>query len=286
MKIGFIGIGVMGSSIVSNLLKDNHEVYVYSRRKESAQKVESEGAIWLDTIADLTKKADIIMTMVGYPSDVKSIYFDENMIIDNLTAGKICVDLTTSSPKLAKEIAAACIKKGATALDAPVSGGDLGAKNGTMTIMVGGTQETYNKMLPIFKVIGGQCVLQGEAGSGQQTKMCNQIALAANMMGAVELIVYARKVGLDPERVLQSVASGSAGSTAMNLYTARIFVDDYTPGFFIKHFVKDLKIAIDETKALDFKLPSLELACQMYEKLENDGLGDLGTQALIKYYQD
>lgn len=286
MKIGFIGIGVMGNHIVNNMLKNNHEVYCYTRTKSKAEEVIKNGAIYLNSYIEVANMCDIIFTIVGYPSDVYEVYLGENGFINTNIEGKIFVEMTTSTPTLAIDIYNQFKNKGAQVLDAPVSGGDMGAKNATMTIMCGGEENTFNTVLPIFEVIGKTYILQGKAGSGQHTKMCNQIALAANMCGVMEYITYATKVGMDPQKVFESIAYGSAGSSAMTIFVPRIFNGDLDPGFYIKHFVKDLKIAIDEMKKLDTTLPTLQLACNLYEKLENDGLGDLGTQALIKYYLD
>lgn len=286
MKIGFIGIGVMGNHIVNNMLANKHEVYCYTRTKSKAQEVINNGATYLNSYIEVADMCDVIFTIVGYPKDVEEVYLGEKGFINTNVEGKIFVEMTTSTPTLAIEIYNKFKAKGASVLDAPVSGGDMGAKNATMTIMCGGDETAFNTMLPIFEVIGKTYILQGKAGCGQHTKMCNQIALAANMCGVMEYITYATKVGMDPQKVFESIAYGSAGSSAMTIFVPRIFNGDLNPGFYIKHFVKDLKIAIDEMQKLDTKLPMLEQACKLYETLENEGLGDLGTQALIKYYLD
>lgn len=285
MKIGFIGLGVMGNSIVNNLIDANHELFIYTRTSSKALNLIKKGATYCSSPAQVTKMSDIIMTMVGMPEDVEDVYLSKNGIISEITSEKICVDLTTSTPNLAIKLSKIFKEKNVDILDAPVSGGDLGAKNATLTIMVGGTKEAYDKMLPIFKIIGSQIVHQGKSGNGQHTKMCNQICLAGNMLGAIELIVYARTVGLNINSVLESVEKGSAGSTAMSLYAKRILNDDYEAGFYIKHYVKDLKIAIDVCEKHNILLPGLEIAHTLYKKLQNDGFENLGTQALIKAYK-
>lgn len=286
MKIGFIGIGVMGNHIVNNMLKNGMDVSVFTRTKEKANEVISNGAKYLNSYIEVANECDIIFTMVGFPEDVKEVYLGENGFINGKIDNKIFVDLTTSTPSLAIELYNEFKNHGAKVMDAPVSGGDMGAKNATMTIMCGGDQDVFDKVLPIFEVIGKTYILQGPAGSGQHTKMCNQIALAANMAGVMEYITYAEKVGLDPLKVFDSIAYGSAGSSAMTIFVPRIFNGDLDPGFYIKHIVKDLKIAISEMQAVGTELPVLNLVMSLYEKLENDGLGELGTQALIKYYLD
>ncbi|WP_010050685.1 NAD(P)-dependent oxidoreductase [Carnobacterium maltaromaticum] len=283
-KIGFIGVGVMGASIVKHLLKDGYEVNVYNRTKSKADEVVSLGAIWQDTPKAVTIESDIVFTIVGYPKDVEEVYYSEEGIFAGATSEKILVDMTTSTPSLAQKIFATGRERKIEVLDAPVSGGDLGAKNGTLTIMVGGTKEAYQIVEPIFNVFSGKVKLQGAAGSGQHTKMANQIMIAGTMVGMSELLVYANAAGLELESVLDTVGGGSAQNWSLTNYAPRILREDFTAGFFVKHFVKDLKIALAEAEKMDIQLPGTSLAKELYEKLENQGHGNDGTQALIKLW--
>lgn len=283
-KIGFIGVGVMGASIVKHLLKDGYEVNVYNRTKSKADEVVSLGAIWQDTPKAVTIESDIVFTIVGYPKDVEEVYYSEDGIFAGAISEKILVDMTTSTPSLAQKIFATGRERKIEVLDAPVSGGDLGAKNGTLTIMVGGTKEAYQIVEPIFNVFSGKVKLQGAAGSGQHTKMANQIMIAGTMVGMSELLVYANAAGLELESVLDTVGGGSAQNWSLTNYAPRILREDFTAGFFVKHFVKDLKIALAEAEKMDIQLPGTSLAKELYEKLENQGHGNDGTQALIKLW--
>lgn len=283
-KIGFIGTGVMGSAIVKHLLAADYSVNVHNRTKSKTDDLVELGAIWCDTPQEVAVASDIIFTMVGYPSDVEATYFGESGIFGVDVTGKYVVDMTTSTPTLAKKIATAAHDLGAKSLDAPVSGGDLGAKNGTLTIMVGGEEKDFEVLLPIFKVFGTTIMYQGEAGSGQHTKMANQIMIAGTMTGMTELLVYAEKAGLDLEKVLTTVGGGSAANWSLSNYAPRILQENYSPGFFVKHFVKDLKIALDEADKMAISLPATEQAVQLYEQLMDKGYQDDGTQALIKLW--
>lgn len=283
-KIGFIGIGVMGKSMANNLLKAGYQVMVYTRTKAKADDLLAKGAKWFDTPQLLAQNVDIIISMVGYPSDVEEIYLGENGIIKTLKSQSLIIDMTTSSPKLAKEIYREAKKHQIEALDAPVSGGDVGAKNGTLAIMVGGDKEVYEQALPIFKAMGKTICYFGEAGSGQYAKMSNQIAIASNMMGVCEAIIYAKKSGLNPQDVLKVISTGAAGSWSLSNLAPRMLNDDFAPGFFIKHFIKDMKIALDSAQEMNLELPGLALAKTLYEKLAQEGYENNGTQALLKYY--
>ncbi|MGI5857834.1 MAG: NAD(P)-dependent oxidoreductase [Tepidanaerobacteraceae bacterium] len=282
--IGFIGTGVMGKSMAKNLIKAGHRVIVYNRTKAKAQELIEMGAGWKDTAAEVAGKANVIITMVGYPKDVKEIYLGEEGIIQNARPGSYLIDMTTSSPKLAKEIYEIAKTKGLYALDAPVSGGDVGAREARLSIMVGGEPEVFEKVLPIFEIMGKNILLQGDAGAGQCTKMCNQIAIASNMLGVCEAIAYAKKAGLDPKSVLKSIESGAAGSWSLSNYVPRMLMGDFEPGFYIKHFIKDMRIAMESAKEMGLKTPGLELALSIYEELADQGEENCGTQALFKYY--
>ncbi|WP_086311961.1 2-hydroxy-3-oxopropionate reductase [Enterococcus sp. 7F3_DIV0205] len=283
-QIGFIGTGVMGAAIVRNMMKKGLNVNVYNRTKSKTDELVKEGAFWQDTPADVVANSDIIFTMVGFPKDVETIYFDENGIFSKEIKNKIVVDLTTSTPTLATKIAARANELGGDALDAPVSGGDLGAKNGTLTIMVGGDKEVYDQVLPIFETFGKTFTLHGTSGKGQHTKMANQIMIAGTMTGMTEMMVYANKAGLDLNKVIETLSGGSAANWSLSNYSQRILNENYSPGFFVKHFIKDLKIALDEAEKLNLELPATKLATELYEKLANKGFEDDGTQALIKLW--
>ena len=285
-KIGFIGTGVMGASIVKHLLASQYDVTVYTRTKEKAQSLIELGAKWAQTPAEASKEADIVFTMVGFPQDVEDVYCGENGILQVAKQGAIVVDMTTSEPTLAKKIYALAIEKGISSLDAPVSGGDIGAQNGTLSIMVGGDQEAFEKLLPVFENFGSNIVYQGEAGSGQHTKMCNQLLIATNMIGVCEAISYGLKAGLDLDKVMQSISTGAAGSWSLSNLGPKMLNGNYDPGFYIKHFIKDMKIAIDEAERMDLDLPGVKLSKQLYNTLLERGFGDYGTQGLIKYYID
>lgn len=284
-RIAFIGTGVMGASIIKHLIKNGHEVSVFTRTKEKAEPLVALGASWASSPAAAFKNRDIAFTMVGYPSDVEEVYFGQNGLFQTAEQGNVVVDMTTSEPSLAKKIYEHALSMGVEALDAPVSGGDIGAQNGTLSIMIGGDQATYDKVLPIMKHFGGNIVYQGEAGAGQHAKMCNQIVIASGMIGVCESLAYGLKAGLDLPTVLQSIASGAAGSWSLSNLAPRMIQGDFAPGFYVKHFVKDMKIALDESKKMGISLPGLSLAYDMYEKLIEEGYGDNGTQVLLKYYK-
>jgi 3-hydroxyisobutyrate dehydrogenase len=283
-SIGFIGTGVMGKSMVQHLLKNNYRVSIYNRSKEKAQGLIEQGAVWCDTPKEVAHQAEIVLTIVGYPYDVEEVYFGSEGLLSNGRENSIFVDMTTSTPSLAQKIYEAAKQKGMQAIDAPVSGGDIGAKNGTLTIMVGGDEHTFTNVLPILSCFGQNIVYQGQAGSGQHTKMCNQIAIATNMIGVCEALVYAKRTGLDPETVLKSISAGAAGSWSLTNYVPRILSEDYAPGFFIKHFIKDMGIALEEAEKMNIPLHGLALAKKMYEELVEQGEENSGIQALIKYW--
>ncbi|MGM0886469.1 MAG: NAD(P)-dependent oxidoreductase [Bacillota bacterium] len=282
--IGFIGLGVMGKSMAVHLLKAGYEVFVYTRTKDKASELLSQGAKWAAAPKEIAQKANVIISMVGYPSDVEEIYLGENGLIENGKQGTYLIDMTTSTPTLAVKIAEEAKKRGMESLDAPVSGGDIGARDAKLTIMVGGSSEAFEAVRPIFDILGSNVVHQGPAGSGQHTKMCNQIAIASNMIGVTEAISYAKKAGLDPDRVLRSISSGSAGSWSLSNLVPRMVEGDFEPGFYIKHFIKDMKIALDEAERMGMDAPGLSLSKSLYEGLAEAGEENSGTQALYKHY--
>ncbi|WP_050614591.1 NAD(P)-dependent oxidoreductase [Bacillus testis] len=282
--IGFIGIGVMGSSMASNLMDKGYDLIVYTRTKEKAEELLDKGAEWSESPRLLAQSADVIISIVGYPKDVEEIYLGEEGAFQSARKGTIVIDMTTSKPSLAKKLYAEGKKKGISVLDAPVSGGDIGAEKGTLAIMVGGEKEVYEKALPILQAMGTNIVYQGEAGAGQHTKMCNQIVIASNMVGVCEAIVYAEKAGLNPQKVLDSISTGAAASWSLSNLAPRILNEDYSPGFFVKHFIKDMQIALEEAAEMDMKVPGLTLSKSMYETIAKKGEGDSGTQALRKFW--
>ena len=284
-KIGFIGIGVMGKSMVRNLMKNGYEVSVYNRTKEKAQEVVKEGAVWCDDIKTCAEGKDAVITIVGYPKDVREVYFGENGILDSADNGCIVIDMTTTSPKLSVEIYEEAKKRGIYAIDAPVSGGDVGAKNGTLSIMAGGDKEAFDKCQDIFKCMGTTIIYEGKAGNGQHTKMANQIAIAGAVSGVCEAITYAKGAGLDVQTMLDSISEGAAGSWQMSNMAPRMIKGDFDPGFYIKHFIKDMKIAKEEAEDENIDLKVLDTVLKMYETLEENNMGDLGTQGLLKYYE-
>lgn len=282
--IGFIGVGVMGKSMVRNLMKNGFEVSIYARTKAKVTDVLAEGALWCDSIAQCAQGKDAVITIVGYPKDVEEVYFGQGGILENASDGCVLIDMTTTSPQLSVKIEQAAKEKGLKALDAPVSGGDVGAKNGTLSIMVGGEKETYTQCLPIFQAMGTNIIYEGKAGAGQHTKMANQIALGGAIAGVCEAMTYAKKVGLDLQTMLDSISKGAAGSWQMSNMAPRMLKGDFDPGFFVKHYIKDMNIALEEAAHVDLTMPVLNEVHDMYQALDDQGMGDLGTQALIKYY--
>ncbi len=284
--IGFVGTGVMGKSMARNLMQAGYSLQLYTRTKAKAKELIHEGAAWKNSVAELAETSDVIITIVGYPKDVEEIYFGENGILENARAGTYLIDMTTSKPQLAQKIDEQARKKKLYALDAPVSGGDIGARDGKLAIMIGGTQSTYEEMIPIFKVMGENIILQGPAGAGQHTKMSNQITIASNMIGVCEAIMYAKKAGLNPERVLDSITTGAAGSFSLSKLGPRMIQGDFEPGFYVKHFIKDMKIALESAKDMNLMTPGLELSLSLYTELAEKGDEDSGTQALMKLFSE
>lgn len=282
--IGLIGTGVMGKSMAGHLLKAGHPLHVYTRTKEKARELLTDGAVWEDSPGALAANCDLVITIVGMPSDVEQVYFDADGLLANLRKGTVLIDMTTSSPELARRIAAAAKEKGGAALDAPVSGGDKGAREAGLSIMVGGGRSVYDEVLPVFKLMGRNIVYQGPAGSGQSCKMCNQVVIASTMLGVCEAMAYAKKSGLDPQTVLESIRAGAAGSWTLSNLAPRMIEGDFDPGFYVKHFIKDMGIASESAEKMDLDLPGLALSLKSYRELAAKGGGDLGTQALAKLY--
>lgn len=284
-KIGFIGVGIMGKSMVRNLMKAGFEVAIYSRTKSKSEDVIAEGAVWCDSVKECVAGRDVVITIVGYPKDVEEVYFGEHGIIANAAQGTCLIDMTTTSPRLAIRIYEEAEKSGLQALDAPVTGGDTGAKAGTLTILAGGNESTFQSCLPVFEAMGKNITYEGKAGNGQHTKMCNQIAIAGAIAGVCEAMAYAKGVGLDVDLMVKSIATGAAGSAQLNAVAPNILSGNYDPGFFIKHFIKDMGLAAEGAKDVGIDLGVLNYVLSMYQRLEEKGLGDLGTQGLIEYYK-
>lgn len=283
--IGFIGTGVMGKSMAGHLLAAGFPLMVYTRTKGKSLELLEKGASWAETPKELAQKADVILTMVGYPADVEEVYLGENGLIKNGKKGSYMIDLTTSAPSLAEKIYKYAKENGIHAIDAPVSGGDVGAREAKLSIMAGGEPEAFETVKPLLEKLGTNIVYQGKAGAGQHTKMCNQIAVATNIIGVCEAMIYAEKAGLNPENVLKSITTGAAGSWSLSNLAPRMLDGNFEPGFYIKHFIKDMKIAIDEAQKMDMEVPGLALAKSLYDKLAESGEENSGTQALYKYWK-
>ncbi|PBB06979.1 MULTISPECIES: NAD(P)-dependent oxidoreductase [Salimicrobium] len=284
-KIGFVGTGVMGRHMVRNLMKHGYAVSLYTRTKWKAKELIEEGAEWKETISELAGEADVVITIVGFPEDVEEVYFKEDGILGNASGGTVFIDMTTSSPELAVKISEAAHENGQAALDAPVSGSDVFAEAGKLTIMAGGDPSSFEKVRPVLEAMGENVVLQGPPGAGQHTKMSNQIAIASTMMGVVEAITYAEKAGLDPAVVMSSIEHGAAGSFSLSKLGKKMIENDFEPGFYVKHFVKDMGIALASAERMELPVPGLRLAKEMYEGLKENGGESEGTQALYKYYK-
>lgn len=281
--IGFIGTGVMGKGMIRNLMKAGFTLHVYNRTKSKADDLVAEGAVWKSSPAEAAEGVDAVITMVGYPKDVASVYFDDG-IIDHAKAGAYLIDMTTSSPQLAEKIYKVAAEKGLHALDAPVSGGDVGAQKGTLSIMIGGDPEDAETLAPVFQAMGQKIVYQGQAGAGQHTKMANQIAIASNMIGVAEALSYAKHAGLDTDKVMESIETGAAGSWSLTNLGRRMLKGDFEPGFYIKHLIKDERIALESAEAMGLDTPGLALSKEIYDELAEQGEENSGTQAIYKKY--
>ena len=285
MKIAWIGTGVMGESMAGHLLDAGHELYVYNRTVSKTENLVKRGAKLLTEIKDAPLNADVIFTMVGYPKDVEGVYLGNDGLITTAKEGQVFVDMTTSSPTIAKKISEEFAKVGANALDLPVTGGDIGAKNGTLSIMVGGDKKVYEeKVLPLVKHLGKNITYFGEAGKGQYAKLANQIAIATTMISVAESFKFAKEVGLNLEDFFKTVSTGSGGSFSMTSYGPRILKNDFKPGFFVHHFIKDMRLALEECEKMNITLPGLEVAYKLYNELEEEVRNTNGTQAISKWY--
>ena len=283
-NIGFVGVGIMGKSMVRNLMKAGYELHIYARTKSKVEDVISEGAVYHDTVGDCASNVDVMISIVGYPKDVEEVYFGEKGILNSAKEGTYVIDMTTSSPKLAKKIYDAAKEKGLHAMDAPVTGGDTGAKNGTLSILVGGDKEDYEACHKVFEAMGTNINYEGGPGCGQHTKMANQIMIAGTLSGVCEAMRYAEAQGLDLHILLDSVATGAAGSKQLDAFGEKIIEGDFAPGFFMKHFIKDMNLAVEEAESKGLDLKILKQVLENYRTLE-EAYGDLGTQTLIKFYR-
>ncbi len=280
--VGFIGTGVMGKSMCGHLLKAGYSMCIYTRTKEKANELLAAGAKWCASPCEVARNSDIVITIVGFPQDVEEVYLGNQGVLKGARMGAIIIDMTTSDPSLAQRIHAEAKKIGVFAIDAPVSGGDVGAKNATLAIMVGGDKPAYEAVLPYLKKMGENIAYMGPAGAGQHTKLSNQIAIASNMVGVVEALLYAQKAGLDLNSLLDLIGKGAAASWSLNNLGRRIVQKNFDPGFFIKHFVKDMGIALQEAKRMNLSLPGLAIAYQFYVAAMAQGYENLGTHGLYK----
>ena len=279
-RLGWVGTGVMGASMAGHLLKAGFALTVSNRTKSKADPLLAQGAKWADTPKAVAAASDVVFTIVGFPSDVREVMLGTEGALAGSKAGNILVDMTTSEPSLAVEIAESAKKKSVSSVDAPVSGGDVGAKNATLSIMVGGDEDIVESLTPCFQAMGKTIVHLGGPGAGQHTKMVNQILIATNMIGVCEALLYGYKAGLDLPTALQAVGSGAAGSWSLNNLGPRIMNNNFDPGFLVEHFIKDVGIALAESRRMGLALPGLALANQLYVAVKAQGYGRLGTHAL------
>jgi 3-hydroxyisobutyrate dehydrogenase len=280
-RIGWIGTGVMGSSMCGHLLTAGYRVTVHSRTKSKAQPLLDRGAQWAENPRAVMTQSDVVFTMVGFPQDVRTVYFDETGILAGTRAGMVLIDMTTTQPSLSREIAMAASSKGLSAIDAPVSGGDVGAKHAALSIMIGGDTTSVQAVMPLFELLGNKIVHQGEPGTGQQSKLCNQIVIAGTMVGVCESLLYGYKAGLDLNRMLNSIRGGAAACWTLDNLAPKILQRNFDPGFFVEHFFKDMGIALEESKRMGLVLPGLTLVHQLYQTVQTLGHGRSGTHALI-----
>ncbi len=280
-RIGWIGTGVMGRSMCGHLMKAGYAATVFNRTASKCQALVDEGATLASSPQEVAEKSDVVFTIVGYPADVRAVILGENGVLAGVKSGSVIVDMTTSEPKLAVEIAEAASKKSVASIDAPVSGGDIGAREARLSIMIGGETEAVQAVQPLFELMGKTIVHQGPAGSGQHTKMVNQILISSGMIGVCEALLYGHKAGLDLETVLKSVGSGAAGSWSLNNLGPRMIQGNFDPGFYVEHFIKDMGIALAESRRMGLSMPGLALAEQLYQAVAAQGHARDGTHALM-----
>ena len=280
-RIGWIGTGVMGSLMCGHLLTAGYRVTVHSRTRSKAQPLLDRGAQWAESPREVAAASDVLFTMVGFPQDVRAVYFDETGILAGTRAGMVLIDMTTTQPSLSCDIAAAASANNLSAIDAPVSGGDVGAKNAALSIMIGGDATSVQAMMPLFELLGKKIVHQGGPGAGQQAKLCNQIVIAGTMVGVCESLLYGHKTGLDLNRMLESSRGGAAACWTLDNLAPKILQRNFDPGFFVEHFIKDMGIALQEAKHMGLALPGLTLVHQLYQTVHTLGHGRSGTHALM-----
>jgi len=285
-RIGWIGTGMMGSSMCGHLLTTGYHVTVHSRTKAKAKPLLDLGATWAENPRVVAAESNTIFTMVGFPQDVRTVYFSETGILAGAQLGSVLVDMTTTDPALSREIAERATAKGLSAIDAPVSGGDVGARNATLSIMVGGDRKAVQAVMPLFELLGKKIVHQGGPGSGQHAKLCNQIVIAGTMVGVCESLLYGYKAGLDLTRMLDSIRGGAAACWTLDHLAPRILQRNFDPGFFVEHFIKDMGLALEESKRMGLVLPGLTLVHQLYQTVQTLGHGRSGTHALILALED
>ncbi|GJL49689.1 MAG: 3-hydroxyisobutyrate dehydrogenase [Nitrospirales bacterium] len=281
LRIGWIGTGVMGSSMCAHLLTQGYDLTVFTRSREKAESLLDQGAHWADSPGEVASHSDIVFTIVGFPNDVQEVYFGKDGLLAEAKAKHVFVDMTTSRPTLAREIAESAEVKGAYSIDAPVSGGDIGAKNATLSIMVGGDGPIVDALRPLLSVLGKSIVHQGGPGSGQHTKLCNQITIAGTMIGVCEALIYGYQAGLDLNTMLSSIQGGAAACWTLDNLAPRMLNRNFDPGFYIDHFIKDMEMTLEESKQLGIQLPGLSLVHQLYRAVQAHGHGHLGTHALL-----
>jgi 3-hydroxyisobutyrate dehydrogenase len=285
-RIGWIGTGVMGSSMCGHLLTAGYGVTIHTRTRSKAQPLLDRGAQWAESPRAVAAESDILFTMVGFPQDVRQVYFGETGVLAGAQPGTVFVDMTTTDPALSCEIAEHATAKGGSAIDAPVSGGDMGARNATLSIMVGGDRKAVQSVMPLFELLGKKIVHQGGPGTGQQAKLCNQIVIAGTMVGVCESLLYGYKAGLDLNRMLESIRGGAAACWTLDNLAPRILQRNFDPGFFVEHFIKDMGLALEESKRMGLTLPGLTLAHQLYQTVHTLGHGRSGTHALMLALED
>ncbi len=283
-SIAFIGTGVMGRSMAGHLLSAGHDLHVYNRTREKAAPLLERGATWHDSAGEAAAHASVVVTMLGFPRDVEETYLGRGGVIERARAGSLLIDMTTSSPVLARRVGSAASARGLESLDAPVSGGDIGAREARLVIMVGGAEAAFERAKPFLAAMGKNIALQGPAGSGQHCKMANQIACAVGMVSWVEALAYGKRAGLDPAKVLGSISGGAAGSWAMTNLGPRALAGDFAPGFYVKHIRKDIGIAVASAKEMGLDLPGLDCARALYDRVAEKGWDEMGTQVLYQLY--
>ncbi len=280
-KVGWIGTGVMGRWMCQHLMDLGYEMTVYNRTQSKAEPLIDAGATWVDSPSEVATASDVIFTIVGFPPDVREVYLGDTGILKGAKAGSILVDMTTTEPSLAINIYAEAQAQQVSSVDAPVSGGDVGAREARLSIMVGGDETAVQAVMPLLSAMGKNIVHQGGAGAGQHTKMCNQITISGTMIGVCEALLYGHKAGLDLETMLSSISGGAAACWSLDNLAPRVLKRNFDPGFFVEHFIKDMRIALDEARKMNLSLPGLALVHQLYTAVQAQGHGRLGTQALM-----